>query len=382
MLSQLRQWFYRLKAPRRPYRSLVEIKISAGALRRNLAVFQIRYPNLAFAPVLKSNAYGHGLALAARILEALPIPFLVVDSYFEALLLRRAGIHTPLLIIGYASDEQLARPISNCAFTISSLDQLKRLAELQHQRLVIHLKIDTGMHRQGIAPAEAGEAMAILQRSPRLRLEGIASHLAQAETADDNFTSGQIAAWNNLAGEWRRAFPDLRYVHLSNTEGTRWSNQIDANLVRLGLGLYGYRLRPDSELGLTPALSLHTVVTAVKSVAAGAQVGYNTTFTAPRPMRLAILPLGYHEGIDRRLSNRGVVKIADRFCPIVGRVSMNITIIDVSAAPAVREGTPVTVISANPADLNSVTAIAEQCGTIPYEILVHLSPSLRRTVVD
>jgi alanine racemase len=128
-------------------------------------------------------------------------------------------------------------------------------------------------------------------------------------------------------------------------------------------------------------LELSTIVASVKSVPAGEWVGYNLTFQAPTATQTAVLPLGYFEGVDLRLSNRGLVKIHDQFCPIAGRVSMNITSVNVSRVPNIKVGERVVVISRNPADPNSVEQIAKQCGTIPYEILVHIPAHLRRVVV-
>ena len=391
---------------RHPYEPLIQVEISADRLIHNLEEFRKMAPNGVLAPVLKSNAYGHGLVEVARILETEnsrskrmlkseypAIPFFVIDSYFEALALRSAGIKTPLLIIGYAPLEtMLASRLKDISFTVTSLEALETLSKSIDgssvsisKPLRIHLKIDTGMHRQGILLNEIGRAIDLMHANEKIFLEGICSHLSDADNGDSAFTQSQIAAWNKSVERFKSAFPSLRYIHLSNTDGHRFSTEITANVSRLGLGLYGIvdgaSFKP--ALNLLPALEMKTTLTGVKKIRKGEHVGYSNTFTAPKDMTIATIPAGYFEGIDRRLSNVGFVLVGERQipCPIIGRVSMNITVIDVSKVPEAKIGTRVLLISNTSTDPNSIRNIAKACGTIAYEIAVHVPAHLKRSTV-
>jgi alanine racemase len=176
-----------------------------------------------------------------------------------------------------------------------------------------------------------------------------------------------------------QALPHIRFKHISATSGYAYQGQINANVARVGIGLYG--IAPFLPISLTPALELATSIVEIKTIQVGDTVGYNNTFTAHGPMRLGVLPLGYYEGIDLRLSNRGSVKIKGRVCPIIGRVSMNLTSVDITNIPDVAVGEPVTVISSTVGDPNSIQKLAEMCGTIAYEPLVHIPQHLRRKIV-
>ncbi|HXK39560.1 MAG TPA: alanine racemase, partial [Candidatus Paceibacterota bacterium] len=208
---------------------------------------------------------------------------------------------------------------------------------------------------------------------------GLCSHLADSDGDDPAFTKAQIEKWNGAVKAWKEKAPRTRWYHLSATSGARYAHDIDANLFRVGLGLYGFECS-NTVQGLLPALSMHTKITALRRIEAGESVGYNRTFTTERPTRIATIPVGYFEGVDRRLSNRGFVRVRGRECPIIGRVSMNMTTIDVTDLPEVAEGDGVEVIGADPSAKNTVAAIAELCGTIPYDILVRIPTHLKRII--
>lgn len=373
--------FQIITRPRRQYQPLVEILVSESALRNNFLKFKTAHPKLQFAPVLKSNAYGHGLALVAGILDTEHIPFFIVDSYYEALVLRRSGIKSKILVLGYSTTEQIHQSLPGCAFAIISLDQLKALAKELKVRRHFHLKIDTGMNRQGVMLNELKEAIKLAMSNKHIILEGAGTHFADADGNDQSFTKEQVGEWNEVTHILKKQVSTIKYFHAAATSGSYFASETEANVCRLGLGLYGFTTSPHDTISLEPALELRTMVSSVKKISAGEKVGYNITFTADHSMTIATLPLGYNEGVDRRLSNMGVVKIGDTYCPVVGLVSMNITTIDVSAVKDIKPEMPVVVISSNSLDRNSVANIAKVCETIPYEILVHIPGYLRRTVV-
>ncbi len=359
---------------------LVEVRIFREHILHNLHEYQIAAPHSAIAPVLKSNAYGHGLFEVARILEKENVPFIVVDALFEARIIRGEGIRMPLLVIGYTPDENVTSLPRDTAIAVGTLSQLKTLAA-SGRRVTIHLKVDTGMHRQGIMLAEVDEAMDVLARSPNLSLQGLCSHFADADSDDSSFTEKQIAAWNNCARRFKDTFPTLQYTHIAATAGIRYGTAIDANVGRLGKGLYGVNPYPKWDRDLKPALEMKAVISALRTLPKGERIGYNGTYATEKECRIATVPVGYYEGVDRRLSSKGFFLVRGIPCPIVGRVSMNISSIDVSAVPDARVGEEVIVVSANRSAPNSVESIAELCDTITYDIVVRIPAHLSRVVV-
>jgi alanine racemase len=206
-----------------------------------------------------------------------------------------------------------------------------------------------------------------------LILEGICSHLAEAE--DSELTSKQVAIWHKVVAQVEKEYPDILYKHLAASGGAETVSEA-GNVVRLGRGLYGIA----SSLNLKPTLSMQAVISGVKDVKPGARIGYSGTYIAKKAMKIATVSIGYYEGIDRRLSDKGFMEVNGQMCPIVGRVSMNITAIDVSTVSKVKLGDPVVVISSERGNKNSVESMAELADTIPHEILVHIPQQLRRTV--
>jgi alanine racemase len=415
----------KLSRRRFPYEPLIAIEISRNHLIHNLNEFKKIAPkapgaaNGSVAPVLKSNAYGHGLLEVAHALKDEDVPFFVVDSYFEALALRSGGFKPALLIIGYNRPEtMLTSRLKDVSFTVTSIDTLLSIAErrnnadkwqnmsgkigflsplskLRKNRIHIHLKIDTGMRRQGIMPSEIARAIEIIKDDHYIVLDGICSHLCDADDVDESFTESQISIWNQTVKRFQDAFPEMRYAHLSATDGNYFTNDIDANVSRLGIGLYGLSENPAllKKFDLKPVMTMKTIITGVKQLKKEETVGYGNTFKAEKDMTIATIPVGYFEGIDRRLSSRpadaagntpgGIVQVGPNriLCPIIGRVSMNISIIDISKADDAKIGDAVVVISDVIADPNSVISIAKKCDTISYEIIARIPEHLKRVVV-
>jgi len=362
---------------RSSHEPIISVLIHKAAYLNNLKLLQNLTPAWQLAPVIKSNAYGHGLVQIAEILdEQKDFPFICVDSLAEASILRHVGVRKALLILGHTPTDTIKKnKIKNIAFTVGSLEEVKGITSTP---ATIHLKFDTGMHRQGIAPELYPEVSRIIKES-KLRVEGVLSHLADAETADSPLTQSQIEVWNNLAHKFQKDFPDIKYYHLANSAGLAHYDKINANLARPGIATYG--LNPGNlPINLQPVLEMRAVISEIRDLKPGESVGYNATFTADRPMRIATIPCGYYEGIDRRLSNKGCYRINGEFAPIVGRVSMNITSCDITNIPEATIGAPVTIISNIPEDPNSAESIAKAIGTIFYEVLTGIPNTLRREV--
>jgi alanine racemase len=363
------------KLNRKDIGSLITITISKSALLHNFEQFKNITPNNSVVPVLKSNAYGHGLVEVAGVLEG-KTDFFVIDSYFEALTLRSERIQTPLLVMGYVRPEVMkASKLKNISYTIGSLDALYTITF----PCIIHLKIDTGMHRQGILPVELDEALHHIRTHTNVRLEGICSHLADADNVDQSYSKQQINLWNSIVENVQKEFPSIRYIHLSNSHGHSFAHEIHANTSRLGIGLYG--LADIQGLNLQPVMEMKTIVTGIKRIRKGDSIGYGSSFVAPQDMTIATIPVGYYEGLDRRLSNKGLVKIGGVDIPIIGKVSMNMTTVDVSMVPNPKIGDEVQVISSTKSDKNSIASIAKLEDAITYEVVVKIPREIRRIVV-
>jgi alanine racemase len=355
---------------------LISVNISKSALLHNLKEFKNIKPENSLFPVLKSNAYGHGLLEVANLLKD-KIELFIVDSYFEAQTLRSRGIRNPILIIGFVRPEIMRlSKLKNISFTITSIESLYQI----NFKTKIHLKIDTGMNRQGILHEELGKAFLYIKNNKNIDLEGICSHLSDADSVNPNYTNRQINIWNSLVEKTKNEFLEIKYFHLSNTYGHKFANRINANAGRLGIGLYG--LAQIENLDLKPVMEVNTIITSIKKIRKGDMVGYNNTFIAEKDMTIATIPFGYYEGLDRNLSNKGFIKINNTFCPIVGRISMNITTIDVSNIKDLKIGDVVNIISKNPSDKNSVKYMTELSERISYELVVKIPAHLKRIVVD
>ena len=363
-----------------PYAPLIEVSISKSALLHNLRAYQARYPRLRFAPVLKSNAYGHGLTTVARILDEENIPFFMVDSLYEARQLRHAGIRTRILVMGYVRPRDMARArLKDIDFAVVAFEQIEELAHTRAS-LRLHLKLDTGMHRQGISNEDLPDALTLLAKNPTLSVIGVCSHFGDADGEVEARTKEQVSLYREMARQVLDAFPLIEFTHLAATKGVRFAEDASTNVVRLGIGLYGIDTSPYNDISLKPALSLTSSISSLRTLYPGDWIGYNATYTADSERTVASVPVGYFEGVDRGLSNTGFMQVNGRACPIVGRVSMNMSSIDVTEVPDARAGDAVTVISSAPEDLNSVVHMAEQAKTTPYVILAHLPAHLRRNV--
>ena len=359
--------------------SVVTIEVSRTALLHNLASLRATAPEWSIAPVLKSNAYGHGLGLVASVFEKEGgSPFFCVDSYFEAETLRMGGIKTPLLVMGYTPESVINNhSLQKVSFVITSLKQLSKIAK---SSVSIHLKVDTGMHRQGILSKDLDAALDMIISSS-LSLEGVMSHFAKSEDITSSLSKYQIDEWNRVVGVCRKRIPSIMYYHIANSGGIAHHELLDANCARGGIGLYGINPGTISK-PLVPALRMISRISEVRTLGPGEAIGYGGTFVTERDMMIATVPVGYFEGVDRRLSSKGSFLVRGKRAPLVGRVSMNITSCDVSNIKGVESEDEVIIISEKENDPCSVSFLAGICDCLPYEILVHIPQHLRRVVVE
>lgn len=377
----MREWFRKIRRIFFEYRPLVRVLIYRDNLLQNWQEVSSRVPKWEVWPVLKSNAYGHGLVEVAKIFDK-KVQYLVVDSYYEAVILRNEGVKSKILIVGYTHwDNVLNNKLKDVSFVITDIKWLEIVEKQLKKETLFHLKIDTGMNRQGVEINELDEVIEIARNNRNIVLEGVCSHLADADNREEDFTKMQIRNWNKVVEKFENSDLDIKYFHLSATEGVRYCRKINANAMRLGLGLYGFSENKELNRSLKPALGMRSIISTLRKVMTEEKVGYATTYKAGSERLIATVPVGYFEGVDRRLSNIGKFRVLNHDCEIVGRVSMNITSIDVTDSEIVKIGDEVEVIGVDKSRENTVDKFAKMCDCIPYEILVHIPSVLRREIV-
>jgi alanine racemase len=364
-------------------------ELSQAALRSNYRILRDRAARAGAdaVAVIKANAYGHGAAEALAVLVEDGCDWFGVTCLDEALLLQpQLKNHRTLVLSGLFEDE--AQEVLSHAFTpvLGSLDQLRWLAEAVPQfaepPFPLHLEIDTGMARQGIQwndiPALAAFA-ARLRQHPQLSLEAAMTHFASPEDPESAQTAEQLERLRGALATLREHGIAPPLIHAGNSASLFEPAQITTLrdiaqqsgsrlLLRPGIALYGYGPHA-AERGLQPVLSWKTRITALRTIAAGEAVSYNATFRASRPTRIALLPVGYADGYNRLLSNRGEVLIRGQRAPITGRVTMDQTMIDVTDTPKVAIGDEVVLLGQQGSDRITADNLAAQASSISYEVL-------------
>jgi alanine racemase len=371
------------------------IRISLDALRRNARALRDLVAPARASFVVKSNAYGHGMVDVARAVE----PFadrLCVYSIDEAIELHDAGIARRIFVMGPIEsadlEEAVARKFEIALWdTGSYLRALCDSARSRHDRADVHVKINTGVARLGLEPADTADAIEDYVRLPEISIAGVFSHLAAAEELDSPFTMEQMETFER-ATRAADAFVQTRGMHpvrhiAASAAAMLWP-QTRLDMVRIGVALYGLWPSPQTRIAmnganfeLEPALSFETRLVAMRTVEAGTPVGYGCSYHAPKRTRIGVVPLGYADGIPRLLSNRGAFIIGGARCPIVGRVCMNMTLIDLAAAPAAKPGDAVTLIGREGDASVTADDWAQWAETINYEIVSRLPAELRREYI-
>lgn len=368
-----------------PYRP-TWAEIDLMALSANLRAIRTRVGTRPVLAVVKANAYGHGAPGVARALERDGVEILGVALPEEGIELRRAGVSAPILVLGGFTPGQaeavLQHRLVPAIYRSDQVEALSRAAAGRGVQAAVHLKVDTGMGRLGVPPEEVPAFAAVLARAPAIRVTGAFSHLAVADDPVDPFTRRQIDLFLRSLDAARERGLKPEEIHLANSAAILDHPPAWLSLVRPGLVLYGYppsvKVTP---LEVRPVLSLKTRIIYIKDVAAGTSLGYGRTFVAARPTRVASLALGYDDGLPRLASNRGHVLLRGRPAPIVGRISMDLTTVDVTDIPGATLGDEVTVLGGSGAERIGADRIAEWAETIPWEVLCGIGSRVPRLFV-
>ncbi len=358
------------------------LDIDLAAYQRNLRRLR-DWCGTEILAVVKANAYGHGLVPVARAALAAGCWGAGVALPEEGAELRESGVSGRVVVLGLHLPDQadlvVEHGLESAVSSPGGVEALAAAARRGRGRAAVHVKVDTGMGRAGIEPEAAIALCHTVQSRPELRLAGLLTHFACSEAADQAGTGEQWARFEPLVSAARGLGPDPLRAHACNSAAALWFPPARLDLVRPGLATYGVppagRMLP---VRLAPVLALRGRITQVRDVPAGQPVGYGSTWKAPRPSRLALVPIGYGDGLPWPASGQLGALPRGRQVPVVGRISMDQVVLDLTGHPPPDLGDPVTFLGSDGGAAITAADLAAQAGTIPYEILTRLSPRLPR----
>ncbi|MBW2617714.1 MAG: alanine racemase [Deltaproteobacteria bacterium] len=361
----------------RTTRAVIDLEAIGG----NIAAIRDKIgPSRELMAVVKADGYGHGAVQVSLAALKNGATWLGVALPEEGAELRRAGIGAPILVLGPIQPQEAAKPIAHhldqtvCSMELA--EALSQAAGRAGKRARVHLKVETGMGRVGVSPEEAAGALKKISEMENVEVVGLFSHLSSADEADKEFTHRQLTAFEDCLRRVEAAGLRIPLTHLANSAGVLDFPQAYYDLVRPGIMIYG--LYPSAEVSrsvtITPAMTLTTKVSHLKEVGPGAAIGYGHTYFTDRPTKVATLPVGYADGYSRLLSNRGQVLIRDQRAPIIGRVCMDMLMVDVTGLEEVQVGDEAILYGK---DL-SVDEVAGLIGTICNEVVCTVSKRVPR----
>lgn len=334
--------------------------------------------------VIKADAYGHGAVPVARAAARAGVSMLGVATVQEGMELREAGLDTPVLVMVTPPPGDLPLAVANdLTLALSDVATAERLGDLARDAgrvASIHCKVDTGMGRQGFSPGDAPDALQQIARITHVDIEGVSTHFPAAEAPDDPGTLAQIKTFRQVLKQLERRGVPFGFAHAANSAAL--INYTDSlfDAVRPGLITYGVwpMDQPPARGLLRRVLRWETMVVQLRDLPAGATVSYGRTYTAPAPVRTAVLPVGYADGYRHALSNNADVLIRGHRCPVLGRVCMDQTVVDVTHLHDVRCGDTATLIGSDGDQTVTVEELARRAGTIPYDILTGIGKRVIR----
>lgn len=376
------------------------IELSRSAFAHNIAQMRAMVGSqVQIALVIKGNGYGHGMKEMAQLAQDEPrVQWLYTATLEEALQLRTFGITKPILatsILAVDPALAVAHDIDVVIYDEAAIEKLHSIAQKLKKKLNVHIKIDTGLSRFGFLPEQAPDIFMRLQKLPYLHVRGIYTHFSSSD--DRSFTTTeQLFRFVNLLNVLDNQGISVELCHTNNTAATIITGSKHTNLVRIGAGAYGMwpseyaketLLNRNHDAHLKQVLTWKSYIDYVKTIPAGSHVGYARTFCAQRETRIAIVPVGYYDGYDRRLSNTGIVMVdradiqGNRYAPVIGRICMNVFEIDITDVPQAQVGDEVILLGDYPkmrsADMAQIISSFN-----PREITTRLNPYIPRIIVD
>jgi alanine racemase len=375
-------------------------QISLDAIAHNLYTLNKIVKGLPLIAVVKADAYGHGAVAVSKKITAEGTPLLAVAFVSEAVQLRKAGIHVPILVLfdrqnlEECFDFQLIPVISD----IRTAESLSRIARKRNTEIPVHIKIDTGMGRLGFYGKNVLRELLTISELEGVRIDGMLSHFSEADLADRSYASTQLEHFIALRRVLVKKTKKRIFTHIANSSAVLAFRESYLDAVRPGIALYGYsplqekqkQLKDISKFGktntrgtteLVPAMTVKTKILALRSVPKGMPISYGRTFVTTKKSKIAVIPLGYADGYSRLFSNNAEVLVGGKRAPVVGRVCMDLTMIDVSAVRNCRENDEVIIMGQQGKDTITAYELAIKADTIPYEILTTLGNRSQRVYV-
>lgn len=369
------------------------VEINQQHFHHNIAHYRTLIPSSnVLAPVIKSNAYGHGLFPIAQCAQHNPtINYICVASAQEALQLRAYGITKPIVVLNIIDaplEDIIMNAIDVVVYDKEQAKDLNKAALKLQRQCAVHIKIDTGLSRLGTLWTHAEDFLHDLGHLPGLWVVGIFTHFAQSERTKNSFTHLQLERFNAVLAQARSLFKDLVYIHVSCSAALSAMPESHYTFCRLGIGIYG--LWPSAEnkiitqqqyphLTLKPVLAWKTKIIQIKTIPENSYVGYDCTYYTASPRTIGVLPVGYWDGYNRKFSNKGHVVINNKTAPIIGRIAMNITMVDITDIPEAQVGVTVSLLD----DHHAIHAdtLAGHSDTINYEIVTQINPLIPRIII-
>ena len=379
-------------------RRLTWCEVSLAALRHNLSQFRKLVSSRArLAPVVKANAYGHGMLLAARVLENAGADALCVADVWEAESLRAEGVGIPIVVVGYtppdAAMDALRADVEVTVYDERTLFALDRAGRELGKRAKVFVKLETGTNRQGVPLSEAVRLAKLADSLEGTEFFGLSSHFADIEdTTDHSYARKQLKTFEQAVSEFERQGLRPKVRTMANSAATILWPETHMDMVRVGVATYG--MWPSKEtlataaisgrhkIELRPVLRWKTIIAQVKELEAGEFIGYGRTYRTTHRTRLAVLPVGYYDGYDRKLSNLAYELVKGSRAQVRGRVCMNMIMVDVTDVPNVRPGDEVVLLGGDSGDQVSADDLATWAGTINYEITTRISETIVRIPVE
>ena len=358
--------------------------VDLTALAQNVALVRRLAPHADVLAVVKANAYGHGALEITRALQQVAVRRFGVATVDEGVALRQAGIRDDIVVLGATMPAQFAdlvahrlTPVLYRADLVQAFASAVGPGAAPHP---VHIKVESGMGRLGVLPGELPDVLSKSELRGSLRLEGLMTHLADADNPDAEQTEEQLARFQQVLNQIQERGLAIPLIHVANSAGIIKYPSSQHSLVRPGIMLYGYHtLVNDLQAPeLQPILTWKTAIAHLHTISPGSSVSYNRTFIASRQTRVAVLPVGYADGYNRLLSNRGQVLIGAQRAPVIGRVCMDMTMIDVTDVPRAQIGDEAILIGQQGSERITATDLATWQQTIPYEILCAIGSRVPR----
>lgn len=374
------------------------VEISRSALLHNFRTIRsIVGDRVDIAPVVKACAYGHGYDRVVEILKGEKIRFFAVHSIDEAETLTRSNPNIPILILGYVPGEYLEHAVRRdwrlTLFNIETIQKLSQITVSLSRKAFVHLKLETGTNRQGIIESDLPVFVELIRSNPQLVLEGASMHFANIEdTTDHSFAIMQLKRFNRMMEFFDRAGVDVPIRHTASSAASLLFDKTHFDMIRFGISMYGlwpsketylsYMLAHSEDSLLKPVLSWKSIIGQIREVPSGDYIGYGCTYRTTTDSKIAVIPLGYFDGYDRKMSNLAHVLIRGRRAPVRGRICMDIFMVDVTDIPDASLEDEVVLIGKQGDERITAEQLAGWAGTINYEIVSRINPLLPRVIVD